>query len=88
MSVSFVVQFYPDSVYLHSGSKNLRHEHYAPINSKVRYLSPPPQQVFDHRLFPRGLGMCTLPGWGNMGKYQKIIYFSEKRTIEKRSDGF
>ena len=64
MSVSFVVQFYPDSIYLHPGSKNLRHEHYAPINSKVRHLSPPPQRVFDHRLFPRGLGMCTLPGWG------------------------
>ena len=29
--------------------------------------------------------MCTLPGWGNMGKYQKIVYFSEKKTIEKRS---
>ena len=64
MSVSFVVQFHPDSIYLHGRSKNLGLEHFAPINSKLRHLPPPSQRAFDRRLFPWDWGMRTLRGWG------------------------
>ena len=101
MSVSLVVHFRTDSIYLHWGSKNLGHEYYAPINSKHPpssstgiWLSSVPEGFWDVNFAWVGWDIWTGPLNLSSGIHvfyhviwgcKKIVYFCEKRTMEKRS---
>ena len=95
MSVSLVVQFRLDSIYLHWVSKNLEHEHYALINSKPPpssstgiWLSSVPEGFWDVNFAWVGWDIWTGPLNLSSGIHvfyhviwgcKKIVYFCEKR---------